>query len=222
MARSRSAAGGGVAVEVPAARLAGWVARFAGRNDGLAAVDSTPEAVTLRAVDGTTAVLAVPYPPLPTPSDEPVTELIGHLGRVRRVGILAVRAGAFSVGVARDGVVVSSRTDRPYVQGRTAAGGWSQQRFARRRANQLSASLEGAASAAARVLLPIAASLDALVVAGDADALRRVLHDSRLKVLAEVPQREFGNIPEPRHSLLADLVERATVVEITVRDADIA
>ena len=38
MTKRRTVAGGGVAVEVAPDRLVGWVNRFAGRNDGLAAV----------------------------------------------------------------------------------------------------------------------------------------------------------------------------------------
>ena len=64
-------------------------------------------------------------------------------------------------------VVLSSSTDRAYLQGRTAAGGWSQQRFARRRDNQRTASYESAAATAARMLVPSAASLRGLVLGGD-------------------------------------------------------
>jgi hypothetical protein len=216
--RSRPAAGGGVVVEVPADRIAGWVNRFSGRNNGLRAVDGGPDGVRLVAADGTTADLAVPFPPMSLGEREPLEALIAHLGGIGAVGIVAVRAGAHSVGIARAGVVVSSKTDRAYVQGRTAAGGWSQQRYARRRGNQLTASLADAADAAARVLVPSAHLLDALVLAGDAAALRTVLADRRLGALAALPRREFRDVPEPRRSLLDDLAERTTVVEITVRE----
>ena len=43
---------------------------------------------------------------------------------------------------------MSSKLDTSYVQGRTAAGGWSQQRFARRRVNQAKAAAEEAADIA--------------------------------------------------------------------------
>ena len=72
--------------------------------------------------------------------------LLDHLAGLGALGLILVRGGAHSVGVARDGVVLSSSTDRAYLQGRTAAGGWSQQRFARRRGNQRTASYDSAAT----------------------------------------------------------------------------
>ena len=149
---------------------------------------------------------------------EPVEALLSHLSGIGAVGIVAVRAGAHSVGIARASAVVSSKTDRAYLQGRTAAGGWSQQRFARRRGNQRAASLDDAAADAARVLLPSVHLLDALVLAGDAGALRTVLSDRRLAPLTALPRRTFGDIPEPRRSVLDDLAERTTVIEVTVRE----
>ena len=177
----------------------------------------TPDEVVLHGGDGTTARIAVPFSPMSIGHREPVEALIAHLQGIGAVGIVAVRAGAHSVGIARAGVIVASKTDRPYVQGRTAAGGWSQQRYARRRGNQLNASLDDAAEATARVLIPVVASLDALVLGGDAAALRTVLADSRLSSLQALPRREFRDIPEPRRSVIDDLAERMYSVEITVR-----
>lgn len=217
--KTRAAAGGGHVVEVPADRIAGWVNRFSGRNDGLRSVTASPDDVVLTAGDGTTATFAVPFAPMSVGEREPLEALLSHVSGVGAVGIVAVRAGAHSVGISRAGVVVSSKTDRAYVQGRTAAGGWSQQRYARRRGNQLTASLADAADAANRVLVPSAGMLDALVLAGDAAALRTVMADRRLATLAGLPRRTFGDIPEPRRTVLDDLAERMSVIEVTVRDA---
>ncbi len=219
MARSRPAAGGGVVVEVAVDRLTGWVNRFAGRNDGLARIDGFGDRIELTGGDGTTAVVAVPFPPMSIGAREPLEALIDHLAGVGAVGLIAVRGGAHSVGVAKAGVVVSSKTDRPYLQGRTAAGGWSQQRYARRRGNQLTVSLNDAASVVARILLPVLGSLDALIVGGDPTALKSVLDDPRLASLRALPVREFRDIPEPRRSVIDDLAERMYAVEITVRTA---
>jgi hypothetical protein len=193
------------------------VNRFAGRNTGLVGIEATAERVLLRAGDGTTAEIAVPFGPMSVGEREPVEALIAHLEGIVAVGIIAVRAGAHSVGIARAGVVMSSKTERPYVQGRTAAGGWSQQRYARRRGNQLTASLADAADASARVLIPVIGSLDAVVLGGDITALRTVLEDTRLAPLKALAQREFRDIPEPRRSVIDDLAERMFAVEITVR-----
>ena len=49
---------------------------------------------------------------------------------------MLIRRGGYAVGVARDGRLLRSKVGSRYVQSRTAAGGWSQQRFARRREGQ--------------------------------------------------------------------------------------
>jgi hypothetical protein len=217
MAHSRPAPGGGVVVEVPADRLVGWVNRFAGRNDGLAVVTGGPDVVTLTGGDGTTATVAVPFPPMSINHREPIEAVLDHIAGVGTVGVVLVRGGAHSVGVVREGVVLSSSTDRAYLQGRTAAGGWSQQRYARRRGNQLKASRQDAADTAARVLGPIAPTLDALVLGGDAGGVRAVMEDPRLAALDTLPRRFFGDIPEPRRAVLDALAARYRTLDITIR-----
>ena len=167
MTKRRTVAGGAVAVEVPPDRLVGWVNRFAGRNDGLTAVATDGLTVTVTGGDGTVATIDVPFGPMTVGDAEPVEALLAHLAGLGALGLILVRGGAHSIGVARAGVVLSSSTDRAYLQGRTAAGGWSQQRFARRRGNQRAASYDSAATTAARILTPIASSLAGLVLGGD-------------------------------------------------------
>src|SRR5687768_8462096 len=123
MTRTRAAAGGGTVVEVAPDRLVAWVNRFVVRNGGLAEIDATATVLTVRGGDGTTAELAVPYPPLSVGEREPVEALLDHVRDVGVLGLVLVRAGAYSVGTCRDRVVLTSSTDRRYVQGRTAAGG---------------------------------------------------------------------------------------------------
>ena len=94
--------------------------------------------------------------------------LLEHLAGLGALGVVLVRGGAHSVGVAGTGWCCSSSTDRAYLQGRTAAGGWSQQRFARRRGNQRTASFDSAADHRrpdARCRWP--PTLDGLVLGGD-------------------------------------------------------
>ncbi|MTD13778.1 hypothetical protein GIS00_07450 [Nakamurella sp. YIM 132087] len=214
--RSRPAPGGGIVVEIPPERVVGWINRFAGRNDGIDEITGDDNALALAGGDGTTASIAVPFPPMALGHREPVEALLDHIASLGTVGLILVRGGAHSIGIAREGVVLASSTDRKYLQGRTAAGGWSQQRYARRRGNQLTFSLEHAASLAARVLLD-GPPIDALVVAGDSGAITTVLADRRLAPLLPLPRRTFGDIPEPRRAVLDDIAARSLHVEITVR-----
>ena len=73
MARTRPAPGGGIVVEIGADRLTGWVNRFAGRNDGLASIESDAEdGVLLTAADLVNAGIALLLGrTVPGPGNEP-------------------------------------------------------------------------------------------------------------------------------------------------------
>ncbi|MGH3281820.1 MAG: Vms1/Ankzf1 family peptidyl-tRNA hydrolase, partial [Trebonia sp.] len=76
-----------------------------------------------------------------------------HARAPRAVGVLLVRLGGYSAGVftGYPPVLADAKTGSRLVHGRSAAGGWSQQRFARRREKQASEALEAAAGAALAV-----------------------------------------------------------------------
>jgi len=216
--RRTAAPGGGTVVEVSADRLIGWVNRFGARNAGVTSVVGNDAHVRITGANGTVADLAVPFGPMARGDREPLEALLGHLATLGSLGIVLVRGGAHSVGVARAGIVLSSSTDRAYLQGRSAAGGWSQQRFARRRGNQRAASLDSAADTVARVLLPVAASLDGLVLGGDRAGLTMVMADARLATLNSLPSRTFPDIAEPRRAVLDEVAARSLAVSITVTE----
>lgn len=218
MTRRRAAAGGGTVVEVTPERLTGWINRFGARNGGLAELTTDRAAIRIRGGDGTAATLEVPFGPMDVGDAEPVEALLRHLAGLGPLGLILARGGAHSVGIAAAGTVTRSSTDRAYLQGRTAAGGWSQQRFARRRGNQRAASLADAADTAARVLLP-ADGLAGLVLGGDRAALAAVLADHRLAPLAALPTRTFADVPEPRRAVLDEVAARALSVPIVVEPA---
>jgi hypothetical protein len=217
MSRQRPAAGGGRVVEVEPDRVPGWINRFGVRNDGVASVTGSLSTVTVTGGNGTVATLAVPFPPMRIGDAEPVQAMLDHVGDVGPTAAILVRAGAYSIGVCRDGVVQTSSTDTRYVQSRTAAGGWSQQRYARRRSNQRRDANRAAADTAHRVLAPVAGSIRALVVGGEPGAIREVLADPRLAFLAELPRRTFTDIAEPRRAVLDQVAARCLAIEITVR-----
>lgn len=149
MVKARPAPGGGRWVEISPHRVRGWLDGFYGRHDG-----ATEQGLQLTGLsNGDTATLEPP----PGCSDvDDVDGLLTCLARPPRIAVLLVRKGAAAVGVADGTTLVASKVERSYVQGRTAAGGWSQQRYAHRRANQTDAAVQRAADIAARVLLPYA------------------------------------------------------------------
>jgi hypothetical protein len=217
MGQGLPAAGGGRWVEVAPERLAGWLDRFAERH-GPVAWSASPAAVTATAPDGAVADCQVPFPPLP-PADgacdvSPGQRLVAHALLDRRVGVLLVRLGGFATGVFHGTGLVGSKVGARQVHGRSAAGGWSQQRFARRRDGQVRVALAAAADAATAVLLPAAAELDAVVLGGERRAATQVLDDPRLAPLRTLVVDPFLTVPDPRRRVLDEAPARFRAVRI--------
>jgi len=152
---------------------------------------------------------------LPPPATPRATDLDGFVSgalRPGRIGLLLARKSAYAVGIA-DGVeLTASKVDSHYVQSRTAAGGWSQQRFARRRANQASAAFGEAADVAVRVLA--GARLEALFAGGDRGAVQAVLADRRLAQLADVRAEPWLAVKDPKLRTLEQTPEQFRAVRI--------
>ena len=133
--------------------------------------------------------------------------------------MLLVRRGRWAVGVFDGSDLVVSKVDARLVQGRTAAGGTSQQRYARRRGNQADAAAEEAADIAARVLLPHApgAATDpvaAVVCGGDRSMVDAVLTDRRLAPLLALRHPHLLDCAEPRLTVLEEAAVTARRVRI--------
>jgi len=203
--------------EVVPERLAGWLERFAASH-GSVRTEAGPERVVLTADDGAVARLAVPFPPLAVRDDLPAGGLVEHALAVRRIGVLLVRRGGHAAGVFEGERLVASKVGSRHVQGRSAAGGWSQQRFARRRAGQARVALEASAEVAAAVLVPVAATLDAVVVGGDRRSVDSVFGDSRLAPLRPLVVAPLLDVPDPRRSVLDATPARFRAVRVEVTD----
>jgi hypothetical protein len=213
------AAGGGRWVEVPPERLVAWVVTFAERHSGATTgrpvttgESSVAVTVTFTGADGATAECHPPFPPLPVPVPGAVRAaaeaLAAHAAADRTVGVLLVRLGGYAAGVFSGSPprLVDSKTGSRPVHGRSAAGGWSQQRFARRRENQAATALRAAADAAAEVFGRYGPDrLDAVVLGGDKRSAAGLADDARLeKYLAKATGR-FLTVPDPRLAVLRDI-----------------
>jgi hypothetical protein len=210
----RPAAGGGRWVEVGPERLDRWLAGFAERH-GRGPFEVGGGQVVVTGADGARAEVEVPFPPL---AGDDVEALLAHVRRPRRLGLLLVRLGGHGCGVAEGDRLVVSKVGSRQVHGRSAAGGWSQQRFARRREGQARVALQAAADTAARVLLPHAGSLDAVVTGGDRTAVDDVLADPRLAPLRALVTGRLLDVPDPRQTVLEQAVARARAVHVRVLD----
>jgi hypothetical protein len=199
---------------VPAARLDGWLAGFAERH-GVPQADAGPDLVELTAPDESVARVHVPFPPLASASSDQVSALVAHANAERTVGVLLVRRGGHAVGVFVGERLIRSKVGSRHVQGTTKAGGWSQQRFARRRANQAQQAFAAAADAAVEVLADM--EFDAVVCGGDRAAVRSVLADRRLEGIAgRVVEEPFLAVPDPRLRVLTATPRQFLAVRIDI------
>lgn len=217
MARARPAAGGGRWVEIPPERLARWIDGFAARHGGFSA-EAGPRVVLLRGGDGALAECHVPFPPL-DPADG-TAGLIRHACRDRLTGVLLVRLGGHACGVFDGARLLDSKVGARLVQGRSAAGGWSQGRFARRREGQAREALRAAADTAARILLPRADELAAVVCGGDRRAVGTLRGDRRLGPLFAREAGPFLTVPDPRLDVLKETPARFRAVRVRLAEPE--
>ncbi len=206
-------------VSVPAERVVGFLARF-GERHGELTWEAEPRLVVVTSGDGAQARCRVPFPPLAVDPAAAYGGLIDHVERDRRVGVVLVRRGGYAAGIFDGSRLVASKVGSRHVQGRSAAGGWSQQRFARRREGQARVAEQAAADVAAAVLLPHAASLDAVVAGGDRVSCDRVLADPRLALLLRLLVDDRITVPDPRQRVLAASAEAFRAMHVQVIDPD--
>jgi Actinobacteria/chloroflexi VLRF1 release factor len=220
----RPARGGGRWVEVAPPRLAAWLESFAARHQGAAVTAAGREVVTFTAGDGAVAECHVPFPPLP--GDVPGTVaaaaglISGHVQAARTVGVLLVRLGGYAAGVFTGSPprLAASKVGSRLVHGRSAAGGTSQHRFARRREKQSAEALSAAADTAVAVLGPFGGGLDAVVFGGDRRAVSALREDPRLKRFFDLASDPFLTVPDPRLTVLRDTPRMFSAIRIRLTE----
>jgi hypothetical protein len=200
-------------VHVDAARLERWCAGFAARHEGSAQGVRSGRRFVLTAADGATASIEPAFP-LPAEGPMDLAGVVSWVAEPRRCAVLLVRRGGYACAVVDGAGVVASKVGTRYVQSRTAAGGWSQQRFARRRDNQAKALVEAVADVAVRVLAGAAAGW--LVTGGDRPLVDDVLTDRRLTGLARLPRGPHLALGDPRSDVVRTLPTLITQVRITL------
>jgi hypothetical protein len=200
-------------VFVPRERFERWVANFGDRHGG---VGLAVEAGGLYGMgsDGSTFHARLPF-------EVQYDEEAATAAFARRIeppgdwGVLLVRKGGFAVARLAGERLVESKVGQRHVQGRTKAGGQSQQRFARRRDNQARQAYEAAADHAARIL---GARAPLLVTGGDHGAVQEVLADPRLRRVDVVPP--WLPVPDPRRGVLEQAIRDAASAGVEVLNAD--
>lgn len=211
--RYRSRVVDGTRVLVPAARWQRWLAGFEQRN-GAVALRIEAGVLYGATARGARLEARAPFGRGLTSTDP--AEIARALTPPAAWGVLLVRRGGFAVARMAGDRLVASKVGQRHVQGRTKAGGQSQQRFARRRANQARVAFDAAADHAARLLLaptPVAQ----LVVGGDRPAVQAVLADPRLAALE--PIGDLLDVGDPRRAVLERAIVDAGAVRVEVVNA---
>lgn len=200
-------------VEVAQERLPAWLAGFAERHGGQL---PPGRAEHLTGADGTVATL----------------EYFDH----DPLGVILVRRGGYAVGRVRGGRLLLHKVGTRYVQSRTAAGGWSQQRYARRRENQADELVSAVVEHAARILVDLAHVPEetgevpvggvpvtpGLIVGGDRQLVAAVLEQKRLSSLRDLPRRALFDLPDPNRAVLETAIKRGTSVRISLSDVTVS
>jgi len=219
------AAGGGRWVDVPPERLVSWIVTFTERHGaGPISGDPAGAAVTFEAADGAVAECHPPFPPVPWAGGGDAAAvaaaIVAHAVADRTVGVLLVRLGGYAAGVFTGSPprLVSSKTGSRPVHGRSAAGGWSQHRFARRRENQAATALRAAAEAAVAIFGPH--RLDDLVLGGDKRSITGIRGDPRLAPYLTLATDRFLTVPDPRLAVLKEIPRSFLAIRIRLTDPE--
>ena len=198
-------------VQVPTVRWERWVDNFTTSHGD----------TTLSVVDGTLVGQAEDdsrfsaHLPFATTYDGPaeVAAFLAAAVPPTRWGVLLVRKGGFAIARIEGVQMAEHKIGQRHVQGRTKAGGQSQQRFARRRDNQARQAYEAAAGHAARIL----AGIRIVVAGGDHGAVEAVLTDPRLARVTTVDP--WLAVPDPRRAVLDQAILDAQALQVEVINA---
>jgi Actinobacteria/chloroflexi VLRF1 release factor len=174
---------------------------------------------------------ARPAPPGQVPAGQvPPDQDPGSLARVmaahsaadRTVAVLLVRLGGYAAGVFSGSPprLEASKVGARLVHGRSAAGGWSQHRFARRREKQAATALGAAADTAVAVFGPHLGRLDAVVLGGDRRTVAGLRDDPRLGPYFDLAVDRFLTVPDPRLAVLRETPRMFRCVRIWIADGE--
>ena len=201
-------------VLVPPGRVARWFDNFRERH-GEVVLEVVGDGLQATAADGSTALARLPFDASYDGPADPAA-LAAAAVPPQRWGVLLVRKGGFAVARLAGTDLVAHKIGQRHVQGRTKAGGQSQQRFARRRDNQARAAYEAATGHALRIL---DGGVDVLVTGGDRTAVEQCLTSARLMWWVGHLDSRWLPTADPRRAVLDSAIVDAGAVAVDVTNA---
>ena len=195
-------------------------------DSGPLAITPGDGAIAFTAPDGAVAQCHPPFgesfalPPGLTDPDEIAAAIAEHARAPRTVGVLLVRLGGYAAGVfsGYPPALADAKVGSRLVHGRSAAGGWSQHRFARRREKQANEALDAAADVAVAVF-GRGPRLDAVVLGGDKRTVAGLRDDPRLAPYLAIATERFLTVPDPRRTVLEGTPKLFTAVRIRLTES---
>jgi len=199
-------------VSVPTVRFARWIDNFVASH-GPTSLDVAAGMLRGRAADESHFEARPPFDQSYAGKAD-VADFLASIHAPVCWGVILVRKGGFAIARLDGGVLAEHKVGRRHVQGRTKAGGQSQQRFARRRDNQARAAYDAATADAVRLL---GGRAIAVVAGGDRVAVDTVLRAPELATLTVVGP--WLATSDPRRRELDGAIEEARAVRVSVTNA---
>ena len=145
-----------------------------------------------------------------------LTPLFEALAEDRVVAALLVRLGGYAAGVFEGERLVASKVGSRFVKGRHKKGGYSANRFRRRREEQARALIEEAARIAVDLFEPWRSRIEFVAFGGDRSAVAEVLAARpELAWLTDRGVPRFFTVAEPRRNVLERLSYDLYAAELT-------
>ncbi|MBT2584387.1 Vms1/Ankzf1 family peptidyl-tRNA hydrolase [Arthrobacter sp. ISL-95] len=178
---------------VPAARLQGWVDRFA-LSHGPVREDFDHDGLLLRAANGATALLKAPWPADGRPGGgrTGVDRLASLANQERGLGLLLVRKGGYAVAAASGSTILASKSGNRFLEAKATA------------------------EHAARIFNDH--RVEYIVPGGDRVLVDQVLAQPVLRALSGRARLAFLDVQAPKTAVLAKAAADACAVRITVTD----
>ncbi|MDI2033055.1 Vms1/Ankzf1 family peptidyl-tRNA hydrolase [Paenarthrobacter nitroguajacolicus] len=181
---------------VPAARLQGWVDRFAAGHGALV-VDLDDGGLVLRAADGATASLKAPWPAdgRPGRGATELERLASLATQERALGLLLIRRGGYAIAAASGSTILASKSGNRFVEARATA------------------------EHAFRIFSEY--RVEYIVPGGDRTLVNQLLAHPALKSVAGRTRLAFLDVQEPRSAVLPKAAADACSIRITVSDGPV-